>query len=165
MTSCWMASLGFVYGLLLGDCGYQTYRKIYDQSTSHSAWDPFVICARQNYKLAFARGRENCQSNADEVAFLLALTIAVMSLLIKLICFFIEQALVWRFISFGVLLIAFLLGIASTVCYILWWFFVLLAFVFIMCAAVSVWLNPDDSRTGEYTRAISVSCMIAYLYF
>ena len=23
MTSCWMASLGFVYGLLLGNCGYQ----------------------------------------------------------------------------------------------------------------------------------------------
>ena len=32
MTSCWMASLGFVYGLLLGNCGYQTDRKIYDQS-------------------------------------------------------------------------------------------------------------------------------------
>ena len=27
-----MASLGFVYGLLLGNCGYQTDRKIYDQS-------------------------------------------------------------------------------------------------------------------------------------
>ena len=32
MTSCWMASLGFVYGLLLGNCEYQTDRKIYDQS-------------------------------------------------------------------------------------------------------------------------------------
>ena len=32
MTSCWMASLGFVYGLLLGNCGYQTDRKIYDQT-------------------------------------------------------------------------------------------------------------------------------------
>ena len=28
-----MASLGYVYGLLLGNCGYQTVkRKIYDQS-------------------------------------------------------------------------------------------------------------------------------------
>ena len=27
-----MVSLGFVYGLLLGNCGYQTDRKIYDQS-------------------------------------------------------------------------------------------------------------------------------------
>ena len=26
MTSCWMASLGFVYGMLLGNCGYQTDR-------------------------------------------------------------------------------------------------------------------------------------------
>lgn len=157
MTSCWMASLG--------NWGYQTDWKIYDQSASHSACDPFVICARQNYKLAFARGRENYQSSADEVAFLLALTIAVMSLIIKLICFSFEQALVWTFISFGVLLIGFLMGIASTVCYIFCWFFVLLACLFITFAAVSVWLNPDESRTGEYIRAISVSYMIAYLYF
>ena len=27
-----LASLLFVYGLLLGNCGYQTNRKIYDQS-------------------------------------------------------------------------------------------------------------------------------------
>ena len=27
-----LASLLFVYGLLLGNCGYQTDRKIYDQS-------------------------------------------------------------------------------------------------------------------------------------
>ena len=27
-----MASVGFVYGLLLGNCGYQTDRKIYDRS-------------------------------------------------------------------------------------------------------------------------------------
>ena len=26
-----MVSFGFVYGLLLGNCGYQTDRKIYDQ--------------------------------------------------------------------------------------------------------------------------------------
>ena len=32
MKSCCMASLGFVYGLLLGNFGYQTDRKIYDQS-------------------------------------------------------------------------------------------------------------------------------------
>ena len=157
-----MASLGFVYGLLLGNCGYQTDRKIYDQSASHSACDPFVIWARQNHKLPFARGRENYQSSSDEVAFLLTLTIAVMSLIIKLICFF----MVWIFISFGFLrLIGFLLGIASTTALSVWWFFVLLACVFIMCAAVNIWLNPDDSRTGEYIGAISVSYMIAYLYF
>ena len=85
-----------------------------------------------------------------------------MSLIIKLICFF----MVWIFISFGFLwLIGFLLGIASTTALSVWWFFVLLACVFIICAAVSVWLNPDDSRTGEYIGAISVSYMIAYLYF
>lgn len=27
MTSCWMGSLGFVYGLLIGNCRYQTNRK------------------------------------------------------------------------------------------------------------------------------------------
>ena len=32
MTSCCRASLGFVYGLLLGNFGYQTDKKIYDQS-------------------------------------------------------------------------------------------------------------------------------------
>ena len=42
MMSCWMASLEFVYGLLLGNCGYQTDRKIYDQSVI--AWSG--RCAR-----------------------------------------------------------------------------------------------------------------------
>ena len=131
------------------------------------------------------------------------LTIAVMSLIIKLICFFIEQALVWiytftsfgvlldcflllisklisffieqalvwiyTFTSFGVLLVGFLLGIASTTALAVYntflWFFVLLACVFITFAAISVWLNPNDLRTGEYIRAISVSHMIAYFYF
>ena len=164
MTSCWMASLGIVYGSLLGNCGYQPIERF--MTKAHRT--PLAILSwsvHDKYKLAFARGRENYQSNADEVAFLLALTIAVMLLIIKLIYFFIEQALVWIFISFGFLLIGFLLGIALADCYIFWWFFVLLACVFITSAAVSVWLNPDDSRTGEYIRAISVSYMIAYLYF
>ena len=52
-----MASLGFVYGLSLGNCGHQTDRKIYDQSEIEVRLhcDPCVIRAlraRQNYKLA-----------------------------------------------------------------------------------------------------------------
>ena len=150
MTSSWMASLGFVYGLLLGNCGYQTDRKIYDQSASHSACD----------KLSFARGRENYQSSADEVAFLLALTIAVMLPIIIIICF----VMGWIFTALGFsVLISYLLGIAvATALTIFWWLFVLfIVFVPFVCTAV----KPDDSRTGEYIGAISVSYMIAYLYF
>ena len=51
-----MASLGFVYGLLLGNCGYQTDRKIYDQSEItvrlRSLRDKCAVCAQQIYKLA-----------------------------------------------------------------------------------------------------------------
>ena len=146
-----MASLGFVYGLLLGNCGYQTDRKIYDQSASHSACD----------KLAFALGRKNYQSSADEVAFLLALTIAVMLTIIIIICL----VMGWIFTALGFsVLIGYLLGIdLATALTIFWWLFVLfiIVFGFIMRPAV----KPDDSRTGEYIRAISVSYMIAYLYF
>ena len=50
-----MASLEFVYGLLLGNCGYQTDRKIYDQSeiavVLQSSRDPRAARAT-NYKLA-----------------------------------------------------------------------------------------------------------------
>ena len=45
--------------LLLRNCGYQTDRKIYDQSQiALSANDPrafHVLCVQQNYKFAFAR--------------------------------------------------------------------------------------------------------------
>ena len=48
-----LASLLFVYGLLLGNCRYQTNRKIYDQSEIAarlgSSRNPHV---RQNYTLA-----------------------------------------------------------------------------------------------------------------
>ena len=51
-----MASLAFVYGLLLGNWGYQTDRKIYDQSKIavrlRSSRDTRAARARQNYKLA-----------------------------------------------------------------------------------------------------------------
>ena len=51
-----LASLLFVYGLLLGNCGYQTDRKIYDQSEIavrlRSSRDPHALRAQQNYKLA-----------------------------------------------------------------------------------------------------------------
>ena len=146
-----------------------TDRKIYDQSASHSARDPFVIGADKIMNsLLLAAVRIIMAMQTKYACFL---TIAVMSLIIKLICFFIEQALVWiyTFTSFGVLLVGFLLGIASTTALAVYntflWFFVLLACVFITFAAISVWLNPNDLRTGEYIRAISVSHMIAYFYF
>ena len=53
-----MACLGFVYGLLLGNCGYQTDRKIYDQREiavrlrssrdTHAAHDKFINSLREN---------------------------------------------------------------------------------------------------------------------
>ena len=54
-----MGSLGFVYGLLLGNCGYQTDRKIYDQSKIHSSlailsWS--MHCVRDKIVNSFARG-------------------------------------------------------------------------------------------------------------
>ena len=101
-----------------------------------------------------------CQSSADEVAFLLALTIAVMLPIIIIICF----VMGWILTALGFsVLISYLLGIAvATALTIFWWLFVLfIVFVPFVCAAV----KPDDSRTGEYIRAISVSYMIAYLYF
>ena len=145
-----MASLGFVYGLLLGNCGYQTDRKIYDQRASHSACDPFVICADKiinSLLLATAK-----IIRAMEYAFFFVLTIAVLWLIMKLSCFFIEQVFIWiyTFISFGFWLIFFPLGIASTsafaVCSFSWSFVSFLACVLITFAVVSVWLNPK----GEY---------------
>ena len=57
-----MASLEFVYGLLLGNCGYQTDRKIYDQSeiavvlrSSHdprAARDKIINSLRQKNELS-----------------------------------------------------------------------------------------------------------------
>ena len=48
MTSCWMASLGFVYGLLLGNCGYQTIERFMTKPKSQFsailAW--YARCAR-----------------------------------------------------------------------------------------------------------------------
>ena len=52
MTSCWMASLGFVYGLLLGNCGYQTdWKKDLLPKRNRSPLAILAWCARQNYKL------------------------------------------------------------------------------------------------------------------
>ena len=51
MTSCWMASLRSVLDLLLGNCGYQTSRKIYDQAESHSSCTSREKRAQQSYKL------------------------------------------------------------------------------------------------------------------
>ena len=160
-----MASLGFVHGLLLGNCGYQTDRKIYDQSASHSACDPFVICADKIINSLLLAAAKIIR--AMEYAFLFVLTIAVLWLIMKLSCFFIEQVFIWiyTFISFGFWLIFFSLGIASTsafaVCSFFWSFVGFLACVLITFAVVSVWLDPK----GEYIREISVSYMIAYFYF
>ena len=160
MTSCWMAPLGSVFmACCIGNCGYQTDRKIYDQSASHSACDPFVICAYKiinSLLLAAAR-----IIRAMVYAFLFVLAIAALWLIMKLSCFFIELVFIWiyTFISFGFWLIFFLLRIVCSP------FVGFLACVLITFAVVSVWLNPNGSRTGEYIRAISVSCMVAYLYF
>ena len=156
-----MASLGFVYGLLLGNCGYQTDRKTYDQSASHSACDPFVICADQIINLLLLAAARIIR--AMEYAFWLVLMIAVLWLIMRLTCFFIEQLFIWiyTFISFGFWLIFFPLGLAFEVGSFFWWFVGFLACVLITFAVVSVWLDPK----GEYIRAISVSYMIAYFYF
>ena len=154
-----MASLGFVYGLLLGNCGYQTDRKIYDQSSSHSACDPFVICADKIINSLLLPAARIIR--AMEEALLLVLTIAVLWLIMK-------QVFIWiyTFISFGIWLIFFPLGIVSRIALAVCSSFVgFLACVLITFAVVSVWFNPNDSGTGEYIRAISVSYMIAYIYF
>ena len=41
-----LASLLFVYGLLLGNCGYQTDRKIYDKSENRSSLPILALSAR-----------------------------------------------------------------------------------------------------------------------
>ena len=58
-----LASLLFVYGLLLGNCGYQTDRKIYDQSeiaaslgssrNARCARDKIKHSLRENYYLIY----------------------------------------------------------------------------------------------------------------
>ena len=59
-----MAFLGFVYGLLLGNCGYQTDRKIYDQSETAVRLRSSirVLRARHIYKLA---PRELCMEQTS----------------------------------------------------------------------------------------------------
>ena len=52
-----LASLLFVYGFFLGNCGYQTDRKIYDQTETADRLQPSrnpirALRARQNYTLA-----------------------------------------------------------------------------------------------------------------
>ena len=59
----YLASLLFVYGLLLGNCGYQTDRKIYDQSeivarlrpsrNPRAARDKIIHSLRENYFLSY----------------------------------------------------------------------------------------------------------------
>ena len=58
-----LASLLFVYGLLLGNCGYLTDRKIYDQSeiavrlgswrNARCARDKIIHSLRENYYLTY----------------------------------------------------------------------------------------------------------------
>ena len=61
-----MASVGFVYGLLLGNCGYQTDRKIYDRSEIALRLRSSRDLRTTKLQTRFPRGRENYQSNADE---------------------------------------------------------------------------------------------------
>ena len=51
---------------LLGNSGYQTDRKLCDQSKIALACDPRAIPARQYYKLAFARKKLNNEMNYSE---------------------------------------------------------------------------------------------------
>ena len=113
------------------------------KTKSHFACDPLLIWARQNYKLALlaaARLIRAMQTKYIIAVILLMIAIAIELTyhiirpfywrIIKLICFFefIEQGLVWiyTFISFGFLLISFLLKrvvtSASTVCYVFQWY-------------------------------------------
>ena len=51
-----LASLLFVYGLFLGNCGYQTDRKIYDQTkiaAARCARDKIIHSLRENYYLTY----------------------------------------------------------------------------------------------------------------
>ena len=186
----------FVYGLLLGNCGYQTDRKICDRNEItprlHSSGDLHATKLQTRF-LAAARIIRAMQTKN---ALLLALKIAVMLLMItiaieleyhirplywriiKLICFFIEQGLVWiyTFISFGFSLISFLLKIAltsaSAFCYVFRSFVQTVDFLVKAIIRVGILLitcslgvlitcshtieNPDDSRMGECIRAMSV---------
>ena len=54
-----MVSLGFVYGLFLGNCGYQTDRKIYAKPKSHSACEPRL---NRDEIINSLRSRPNCRS-------------------------------------------------------------------------------------------------------
>ena len=171
------------------------------EARSHPACIPLVICTQQNYARII-------RAMQTKYALLLALKIAVMLLMItiaieleyhirplywriiKLICFFIEQGLVWiyTFISFGFSLISFLLKIAltsaSAFCYVFRSFvqivdFLLKAIIRVAILLITCSLGvlitcshtiknetkrfiPNDSRMGEYIRAISVSYMIVY---
>ena len=68
-----MAPLGFVYGLLLGNCGYQTDRKIYDQSEiavrlrssrdTRAARDKFINSLRENNRRLISISDTNRQKS------------------------------------------------------------------------------------------------------
>ena len=89
----------------------------------------------------------------------MSLKIAVMLLVMKLICSFIaEQGLVYVFWSF--LLVCFRLTVGIVLIMILGG---------VACSSSpkneTKRLSPNDSRTGEYIRAISFSYMIVYFTF
>ena len=86
----------------------------------------------------------------------------------RLIHSFIKQVFIWiyTFISFGFWLIFFRLGIVSGIALaVCLWYVGFLEWVLNTFAVVTVWFDPNDSGKGEYVRAISVSYMIAYIYF
>ena len=69
-----MVSLGFVYGLFLGNCGYQTDRKIYAKPKSHSACEPrgnrdkIINSLRENKYLGMLIDKKlNFRQHADKL--------------------------------------------------------------------------------------------------
>ena len=127
------------------------------EAKSHSACDPLVICVRQSYKLAFLAAARIIRAMQTKDAFL-ALTIALMLLIMKPICSFIGHSvyIFWLFflvcvrLTAGIFLIGTILGIA---------------FIILFSKNETKRFRPNDSRTGEYIRVISFSYMIVYFTF
>ena len=128
------------------------------EAKSHSACDPLVICVRQSYKLAFLAAARIIRAMQTKDAFVLALTIALMLLIMKPICSFIGHYvyIFWLFFLVCVRLTAGILLISP----ILW-----IVFNSLFSKNETKRFSPNDSRTGEYIRVISFSYMIFYFTF
>ena len=116
-----------------------------------------VICVGLNYNFVLLAAARIIRAMQTKNAFSLALKIAVMLLIMKLICSFIaEQGLVYIFWSF--LLVCFRLTAGIVL--------ILAGVAFVSGPKNETErLSPNDSRTGEYIRAISFLYMIVYFTF